>query len=69
VIFRRRKPEDLVADALSELEARIAVAADPGMFPGPLNDDMYAESGWCAPSEVMWDLPQISVTRGGIRHK
>jgi hypothetical protein len=73
-LWRRRKPVDLVSSQVEELEARNAElikeeARDP--FTEALFREggiVRADGGWCAPSEAIYNLPEISVRRGGIRH-
>jgi hypothetical protein len=78
--YRLPFPAELqVNDSSSAPEGSLAVmkAADQRRLPG--NGDLVASGGWCAPSEtvyaitdiacpdMLWDLPEIQLTRGGLR--
>ncbi|MFF3441765.1 major capsid protein [Streptosporangium sp. NPDC002721] len=69
----------IINDSSSGTEGTRAVilAADQARLPG---DDLVASGGWCAPSEtvyeltsiacpeMLWDLPEIQLARGGLRY-
>ena len=74
--IRKPFPPELVASGHNDGEV-LDRAADVKRLPG---GSLTASGGWCAPSEVLYDLfevestdglisvPEIQVTRGGIRH-
>lgn len=63
-------------DNTSQGTAAVVAAADQSRLPG---GDLVASGGWCAPSEVvydiadvacpdmLWSAPEVQLTRGGIR--
>lgn len=69
-------PEELTASG-EDASAAIEAAADEHRLPG---GSLTAAGGWCSPSETVYDLfelesddglvsvPEIGVSRGGIRH-
>lgn len=74
--IRKAFPAELVASS-DTADAVLAAAVDESRLPG---GSLVASGGWCAPSETLYDLfevettdglisvPEIQVTRGGIRH-
>jgi hypothetical protein len=75
VSLRRNFSDDLVQRD-DTVDALVAHAVDPSRLPGGA---LTAAAGWCAPSQTIYDLcelettdglvdiPEIQVTRGGIR--
>jgi hypothetical protein len=75
--FRKPFPEDLVAPERTDAYDTIMNASRESNLPG---QSLTAAGGWCAPSEVIYDLcqdettdgmlsiPEIQVSRGGIKY-
>lgn len=65
-----RKPVDLVASQLAELEARRVDEPRSPLVDSLIahaNTQIRADGGWCAPSDVFYSLPEMQVSRGGLR--
>lgn len=74
-MFRREFPEDLICDKNNDQEVFMH-AANEARLPG---GNLTAAGGWCAPSEILYDLcegettegllsvPEVQVNRGGIK--
>ena len=71
-------PKELILDDKADADTVLAAAVDQSRLPG---GSLVAASGWCSPSEVMYELaesaettdglfslPEIQVDRGGLRH-
>jgi hypothetical protein len=70
-------PEEMIVDRWEDADDAIAYASDESNLPG---GSLVAAGGWCAPSEVSYDiendatsdglvsLPTIGVRRGGIKY-
>lgn len=77
VLIRREGFGELVQDNRGDDMALLAAAGDQSRLPG---NSLVAAGGWCAPSETLYDmcqvetlagildLPEIQVSRGGIRY-
>lgn len=77
VLVRREGFNDLVQDNRGDDMALLAAAGDMSRLPG---GSLVAAGGWCSPSETLYDmcqvetlsgildLPEIQVSRGGIRY-
>lgn len=78
-VIKRDFPEELrvTEDSVNQVERAIKFATDEARLPG---GSLVAAGGWCAPSETTYELlnigasrdgllsvPEINVTRGGIR--
>lgn len=73
--FKRQFPEDLVVHS-EDPRTALNAATDQSRIPNGL----VASGGWCAPSETLYDLievseaadlvsvPEIQINRGGVRH-
>ena len=69
-------PDHLIADNKDDMAVVASAAKETSLDGGSL----VAAGGWCAPSETLYDfcqdestdglldLPEIAVTRGGVRH-
>ena len=67
--LHRRKPLDLVASELADLQQRSETAAAEGKAAARRSHGPIASGGWLAPTDTVYellDLPAISVKRGGI---
>jgi hypothetical protein len=74
--FNLSFPAELVASGSRDSDI-VDYASREGRLPG---NSLTASGGWCAPSETiydlcgggstdgLWDLPEISVSRGGVRY-
>ena len=71
-------PDDLIVDRESDADEVLKRAVDTSRLPG---GSLVASAGWCSPSEVLYELaeeaettdglfslPEVQVTRGGLRH-
>lgn len=75
--FRMDFPEELTLDSRNDDLEILSFAAKESRLPG---DSLVAANGWCAPSEVLYDLcttettegilsvPEVNVKRGGIKY-
>lgn len=71
--FWQKKPVDLIEQCVADWEA---IRPEPTDVWQQIKDHMdellegrpIAAGGWCAPSEVFYDLPSIGVKRGGITY-
>lgn len=82
VQFRREYPEELrigAKDSAKTVEDKLQYAADPARIGG--QEALVAAAGWCAPSQILYDLyeiengtfgmvdvPEMQVSRGGIQY-
>ncbi len=74
--FNMNFPTELIASGSRDSDV-VAYASQEARLPG---HSLTASGGWCAPSETiydlcgggstdgLWDLPEISVSRGGVRY-
>lgn len=74
--LQRKFEQELLQGGQGDDDALVSYAVDPGRLP---SGGLTAAAGWCAPSQVIYDLceletsdgmvdlPEVQITRGGMR--